>query len=132
MPLPNGDLVHADCPGRGQAGAGHLLLHVDCIEGLDGAVVDPLRLGDRLVGHLAAKRADVHGEALSEARVRRQPVQALYEHAATPWTGDPPALELDVETKPTSREVARSADALVIPAATRYPHCEQDAVFSTP
>jgi hypothetical protein len=71
MALPDGDLVHADRPGRGQAGADHLLLHVDRVEGLDGAVVVPLRLDDRLVGPLAAERADVHGEALSDARVLR-------------------------------------------------------------
>ena len=121
MARPDGELVHANRPRRGQAGTGHLLLHVDCVEGLDGAVVDPLRLGNRRVGHLAAARAHMHREALSETRVRRQPVQACDKHAVTPRASDPPAFELDVETKPTSREVARSAGALVIPAATTVP-----------
>lgn len=45
--LPDGDLVHPDRPRCGQAGAGHLLLHVDRVEVLDRAVVETLRLGHR-------------------------------------------------------------------------------------
>jgi len=59
----------------------------------------------------------MHREALSEVRVLGQPVKAFYEHAATPWTGDPPALELNIDTAAASREVARAAGALVVPAA---------------
>lgn len=117
--LPDGDLVHADCPRRGQSGAGDLLLHVDRIEVLDRAVVEALRLGHRhrRVGHLAAERAHVHGEALSEARVLRQPVEALYVHAAAPRAVDPPAFELDVDPQPARREVAGAAGALVVATA---------------
>ncbi len=117
MPLPDGDLVHADRPRRGQAGTGNLLLHVDRVEVLDRAVVEALRLGHRRVGHLAAERAHVHGEALSEARVLRQPVEALYVHAAAPRAVDAPALELDVDTEPASREVAGTAGPLVVATA---------------
>jgi len=48
-------------------GAGNLLLHVDRIEVLDRTVVEALRLGHCHIGHLAAARAHVHREALSEA-----------------------------------------------------------------
>jgi hypothetical protein len=54
----------------------------------------------------------VHREALSEARVLRQPVEALYVHAAAPWVVDPPA----------KRSRARQ----------RCPHCEQRAVILAP
>ena len=117
VPLPDGDLVHADRPRRGQAGAGDLLLHVDRVEVLDRAVVEALRLGHRRVGHLAAERPHVHGEALGEARVLRQPVEALYEHAAAPRAVDPKPLELEVDAEPASREVAGTAGALVVTTA---------------
>ena len=100
VPLPDGDLVHADRPRRGQAGTGNLLLHVDPVEVLDRAVVEALRLGHRRVGHLATERAHVHREALSEAWVLRQPVEALYEHATAPRAVDPKPLELDVDPEP--------------------------------
>ncbi len=118
VPLPDGNLVHTDRPWRGPAGAGHLLLHVDRVEVLDRAVVEALRLGHRRVGHLAAERAHVHGEALGEARVLRQPVEALYVHAAAPRAVDPKPLELDVDAEPAGREVAGTAGAFVVPAAT--------------
>ena len=94
-----------------------LLRHVDRVEVLDRAVVDTFRLGHRRVGHLAAERAHVHSETLSEARVLRQPVEALYVHATAPWAVDSPALELDVDPKLAGGEVAGVAGALVVPAA---------------
>ena len=63
----------------------------------------------------------MHREALSEARVLRQPVEALYVHAAAPRAVDPPALELDVDTKPAGREIAGTAGALVVPATATVP-----------
>ena len=42
--------------------------------------MESLSLGHCRVGHLAAERAHVYGEALSEAWVLRQLVKALYEH----------------------------------------------------
>jgi len=117
VPLPDGDLVHPDRARCGPAGAGDLPLHVDRVEVFDGAVVEALRLGHCRVGHLAAERAHVHGEALSEAWILGQPVEALYVHAATPRAVDAPALELDVDTEPASREVAGTAGALVVATA---------------
>ena len=67
VPLPDGNLVHADRLRRGQAGAGNLLLQVDPVENLDRAVVEALRLSHCRVGHLAAERAHMHREALREA-----------------------------------------------------------------
>jgi hypothetical protein len=99
-------------------GAGNLLLHVDPVEVLDRAVVEALRLGHRRVGHLAAERAHMHREALSEAWVRRQPVEALYEHATAPRAVDPKPLELDVDAEPAGREIAGTAGAFIVaPAA---------------
>ena len=118
MPLPDGDLVHADRPRRGQAGTGNLLLHVDPVEVLDRAVVEALRLGHRRVGHLAAERAHMPREALREAWVLRQPVEALYEHATAPRAVDPKPLELDIDPEPARRKVAGTAGACIIaPAA---------------
>ena len=123
VPLPDGDLVHADRPRRGQAGAGALPLPVDRVEVFDRAVVEALRLGHRRVGHLAAECAHMHREALRETGVRRQPVEALYEHATAPRAVDAPALELDVDPNPASREVTGTAGPLVVataaPVATR-------------
>jgi hypothetical protein len=117
MPFPDGNLVHADRPRRGQAGAGDLLLHVDCVKVFDRAVVEALRLGHRRVGHLAAERAHMHGKALGKARVRRQPVETLYVHAAAPRAVDPKPLELDVDAEPASREIAGTAGAFVVATA---------------
>ena len=100
------------------AGAGHLLLQVDPVEVLDRAVVEALRLGHRRVGPLATERAHLHREALREAWVRRQPVEALYEHATAPRAVDPKPLELDIDPEPASREVTGTAGACIIaPAA---------------
>ena len=123
VPLPDSDLVHADRPRRGPAGTGHLLLPVDPVEVLDRAVVEAFRLSHRRVGHLAAERTHMHREALREAGVRRQPVEALYEHATAPRAVDPKPLELDIDPEPASREIAGPAGALVVapaaPVATR-------------
>jgi hypothetical protein len=69
--LANGDLVDADGPRRGKPGPRNLLLHVDLVEILHGAVVKALQLGHRFVRHLVAEHAYVHGEALGVARVLR-------------------------------------------------------------
>jgi len=45
LPLPDGDLVHADRPRGGQAGAGNLLLHVDPVEVRDRPVGGPSAWG---------------------------------------------------------------------------------------
>ncbi|GJL70756.1 MAG: hypothetical protein NPIRA06_33910 [Nitrospirales bacterium] len=116
--LPDGDLVHTDCPRRGQAGTGDLLLHVDRVEVLDRAVVEALRLGYRRVGHLVAECPHMHREALSKARILRQPVEALYVHAATPQAVNPKPLELEVDAEPASRKIAGTAGAFVVAAAT--------------
>src|SRR5680860_1505200 len=83
-----------------------LLLHVDPVEVLDRAVVEALRLGHRRVSHLATERAHMHREALREAWVLRQPVEALYEHATAPRAVDPKPLELDIDPEPASRELS--------------------------
>ena len=118
-------------------GAGNLLLHVDPVEVFDRAVVEALRLGHRRVGHLAAKRAHMHREALSEAWVRRQPVEVLYEHATAPRAVDPKPLELEVDAEPASREIAGTAGAFVIATAAtvstlRADHRFFDAVTPAP
>jgi hypothetical protein len=115
--LPDGDLVHADRPRCGQAGAGDLPLHVDRVEVFDRAVVEALRLGHGRVGHLAAERAHMPREALRETWVLRQPVEARYEHATAPRAVDAPALELDVDPKPASRTVTGTAGAFIIATA---------------
>jgi len=129
VPLPDGDLVHADRPRCGQAGAGDLPLHVERVEVFDGTVVEALRLGHCRVGHLAAERAHVHGEALSEAWILGQPVEALYVHAAAPRAVDAPALELDVDPEPASREVAGTAGALVVATAAPVATLRTDRCF---
>lgn len=116
--LADGDLVDADGPRRGKPGLRDLLLHVDLVEILHRAVVKALQLGHRLVRHLVAERAHVHGEALGVARVLRQPVEPLYVHAAAPRAVDPPALALEVDPPAGHREVAGPAGPLVVAAAT--------------
>ena len=129
VPLPDGDLIHTDRPRRGQAGTGNLLLHVDRVEVLDRAVVEALRLGHCRVGHLAAARAHMHREALSEAWVRRQPVEALYVHAAAPRAVDPKPLELEVDAEPASREIAGTAGACVVATAAPVATLRADRRF---
>ena len=102
--------------GARYAGALDLLAHVDLVEVLHRAVVQALELGHRLVGHLPAERAHVHREPLREARVLRQPVEALYVHAAAPPAVDAPPLELHPDPPAGHREVASAAGPLVVPA----------------
>ena len=129
VPLPDGTLVHADCPRRGPAGTGHLLLHVNPVEVLDRAVVEALGLGHGRVGHLAAECPHMHREALSEAWVLRQPVEALYEHATAPRTVDPKPLELDIDPEPASRKVAGTAGAFIIATAAPVTTLRADRRF---
>jgi len=81
---------------------------------LDRAVVEALCLGHRRVSHLATERTHMHREALSEAWVLRQPVEALCEHATAPQAVDPKPLELDIDAEPADREVAYTAGACVV------------------
>ena len=110
-------------------GAGNLLLHVDRVEVLDRAVVEALRLGHRCVSHLAAECAHVHGEALGETRVLRQPVEAFYEHATAPRAVDPKPLELDIDAEPADREVAGTAGAFVVATAAPVATLRADRCF---
>jgi len=115
--LADGDLVNADGPRGGPAGALHLLLHVELIEVLDRAMVQALHVGDRLVRHVAAQLAHMQGKALGVARVLCQPVEVLYMHATAPRTVDAPALELQVDAQAGNREVAHAADAFIVTAS---------------
>ena len=129
VPLPDGDLIYADRPRGGQAGSGHLLLHVDPVEVLDRAVVETLRLSHRRVGHLATECAHMHREALREAWVRRQPVEALYEHATAPRAVDPIPLELDIDPEPAGRKVTGTAGAFIIAPAAPVATLRADRCF---
>ncbi len=129
VPLPDGNLIHTDRPRRGPAGTGHLLLQVDPVEILDRAVVEALRLGHGCVGHLAAECPHMHREALSEAWVLRQPVEALYEHAMAPRTVDPKPLELDIDPDPSSRKVTGTAGAVIIATAAPVATLRADRGF---
>jgi len=129
VPLPDGNLVHADRPRRGQAGTGNLLLQVDPVEVLDRAVVEALRRGHGRVGSLAAECPHMHREALREAWVLRQPVEALYEHATAPRTVDPKPLELDIDPEPASRKVAGTAGACIIAPAAPVATLRADRCF---
>ena len=117
MPLANGDLVHANRPGRRHARAGQLLLHVARVEVLHRAVVQLLDRGHRRVGHVATEPPDVQHEALRVARIRGQPVEVLYKHVTTPRTPHAPALELEVDPPVGGPEVADPDGALVVAAA---------------
>jgi hypothetical protein len=129
VPLPDGDLVHPDRPRCGQAGAGNLLLQVDPVEVLDRAVVETRRLGHPCVGHLAAARAHMPREALREAWVLGQPVEAFYEHATAPRAVDPKPLELDRDPEPASRAVAGTAGAFVVAPAAPMSTLRADRCF---
>jgi hypothetical protein len=71
----------------------------------------------------------MHREALREAWVLRQPVEALYEHAMAPRAVDPKALELDIDPEPASREVAGTAGAFVIAPAASVSTLRADRCF---
>ncbi len=118
MALADGDLVDADGPRRGHAGARHLLLHVELVEVFHRAMVQALQLGDRLVRHVAAQLAHVQGKALRVARVLGQPIEVLYMHAAAPRAADAPALELQVDAQSGHREIAHAAGAFIVTAST--------------
>lgn len=95
--LADRDLVNTDHAGRWHPCPSDLLPHVDLVEVLDRAVMQPLDLADGFVGHLSAQGSYVHREALRVARVLCQPVETLYEHSTAPGAVHPPALELEVD-----------------------------------
>ena len=114
VPLADGDFVDADNTRCGDPGLRDLRGHVDLVEFLDRAVVQPLQFTDVLVRHPTAQFTDAHRKALSVARVLRQPIETLYEHTTAPGTVDPPSLEFQVDSPPSGRHVPDSARTLVV------------------
>jgi len=124
----DGDLVDAHRPGRGQAGASHLLPHIELVEILDRGVVQPLKFSHRLHRHLAAERTYVQRIPLRITRIPRKPIELLYEHAATPRAVNSPALELEEDAEARRTHVAHPHRAAIVapPAAmtaARAPRC---------
>ena len=68
-------------------------------------------------------------EALREAWVLRQPVEALYENASAPRAVDPIPLELDIDPEPASREVTGTAGACIIAPAAPVATLRAESLF---
>ena len=119
--LADRDVVDAERPRCGHARTSHLLGHVELVQVLDRAVVEPLGNCHRLVRHLAAQRSDVQGVPSRVARILRKPVQSFYEHAATPRAIDSPTLQLQVDPPTRSRQVSNPACPLVVSPVAPMP-----------
>lgn len=96
---------------------------------LDRAVVEALRLGHGRVGPRAAECPHLPREALREAWILRQPIEALYAHATAPRTVDPNPLELDRDPESARRTVAGTAGACIIAPATPVATRRADRCF---
>lgn len=89
----------------GTTGTGDLLLRIDPIEVLDRKKAPPRQHDHCRVGHLAAERAQVYGEAW----VLRQLVKVLYEHATTPLSSSSGSASTARDPELACREVAGTA-----------------------
>ena len=94
----NRNLINADGPRCRQPRRLNLPVHVALIEIFHRAVVQAFHLGDRLVRHISAQLAYMHGKPLRIARVFCQPVKMFYVHAAALRTTDAPTFELQVDS----------------------------------
>jgi hypothetical protein len=118
VPLADGDLVDADGPGGGRAGAAELLPHVLLVQVFDRVPVEVQFLGHLLDGGGSAAPAHEEGKALGVQRVVGQPIEALGFHGLAAGAIDPPPPKGKVDTAVAAGEVAHPTQAFVVGAAT--------------
>ena len=78
------------------------------------AVVQALHLSDTLVRHIPAQLAHMQGKTLRITRIFCQPVKVLYMHAVAPRTTHRPAVELQIDSPSSNREITYSHNLLVV------------------
>jgi hypothetical protein len=110
------EIVDADDLGSGRARAGELRAHVTLFQRLDRIPVKVEFLGNVLDRCLPAAPAHVMGEALGIERVVRQELQPLALHAPATSARHAPYLELQVDARVATGEIAHAPHASVVPA----------------
>jgi len=106
VPLANRDLVDADDLRPRCAGTLELRAHVLLVELLDRVPVEAEFLGDVLDRRGAATPTHIVGEALRVERIVGQERQPLALHCGTLPAVDSPHLQIDVDAKLTTRQIA--------------------------
>ena len=117
--LADRDLVDADRLGAGRARLGQLRPHVLLLQRLDRVPVEVELLGNVLDRGLTAAPAHVVGKALGIERVVGQEVQPLALHVPATLAPHAPHLELQVDARVATRQIANAPRASVVPARVR-------------
>src|SRR5512139_2378871 len=112
--LTDGDLVNADRLGPGIAGTAEFLLHVLLFQNVDRLVVQMQLLGNILDRRSTATFAHVIGKSLGVERIVGQEGKSLLLHFAAPSTRNTPDLQLEIDTRVATGEIADQAELAVV------------------
>jgi len=114
--LADRDLVDADHPGSGLAGARQLRPHVLLVELLDRVPIKLELPGDILDRRDAAAPADEGGKPLRVERIVGQELQPLPPHLAARSAKDAPDLDLKIHARVAARQIAHAPHRAIVPA----------------
>ncbi len=127
--LADRDLVDADGFGSWPARAGELRAHVLLLQRLDRLPVKIEFLGNVLDGGLATAPPHVVGKALGIEGVVRQEVEPLALHVAATLAPHATHLELQIDARVATREIANAPRASVVPARLGSTTAAADVFF---
>src|SRR6266851_789851 len=117
VPLADRDLVDADRPWRWRPCSLELLLHVLLVEFLDGAPIQVQLAGDVLDRRGPTAPAHKERKALGVEGVVGEPRQLLLLHFAATPAAHPTALDLQIDSGVSRREVSYLAQLAVVDSA---------------
>ena len=112
--LTDGDFVNADRLGPRIAGTAEFLPHVLLFQNVDRLVVQMQLLGNILDRRSTATFAYVKGKSLGVERIVGQEGKCLLLHLAAPSARNTPDLQLEVNTRVATGEVADQAELAVV------------------
>jgi hypothetical protein len=114
-------LIHPDDLWRGLRRLGQPRPHILGVQILDRVRMQVQQLGDGLVRHVPAQKADVVGEPLRIPRILRQPIQPLHLHPLTTRAGHPPLLKRQVDPPARRIGIPHPACGAVVEGAVPCP-----------
>ena len=112
--LTDGDLVDADGLGPGIAGTAEFLPHVLLFQSVDRLAVQMQLPGDILDRGGTATFAHIKGKSLGVERIVAQEGKLLLLHLAAPSAQNTPDLQLEVDPRVATGEVADQAELAVV------------------
>ena len=117
VPLADRDLVDADRPRPRCSRSSKLLLHVLLVELLDGPPIQVQLAGDVLDGRGPTAPAHEEGKALGVKGVVGEPRQLLLLHLGATPAAHPTALDLQVDSGVSRRQVSHPAQLAIVDSA---------------